>query len=304
MRHRDHGAGKLVEIALEPRDGFRVEMVRGLVEQQHVRGGQQQAAQRHPAALATGEVFDRGLPGWQPQRVRRDLQTPIELPSAGRLDGVLETALLLEERVHLVVVERLREAGADLVEAIEQPLDVVDAGLDVAADILGGVEHRLLRQESHPDPRLGPRFAVVVAVHAGHDAQQRRLSGAVQAEHTDLRAGKERQRDVLENLASRRRHLGDAVHGVDVLGHGGMSRRPVGPDPCSFGWSTGNGPLDRPIHESNHACRKPSSLGGTSQGSTRPRPPRRRTRRTRRIDRAAVCRRGRGSRVACGRRRG
>ena len=52
-----------------------------------------------------------------------------------------------------------------------------------------------------------------------------RLARAVEAEHADLGAGEERQRDVLEDLALRRHDLADAVHGVDVLGHGASRKR-------------------------------------------------------------------------------
>src|SRR5690606_9891812 len=49
MGARHAGARVFGEKALEPRDGFRVEMVRRLVEQQHVGAGQQQPAQRDAA---------------------------------------------------------------------------------------------------------------------------------------------------------------------------------------------------------------------------------------------------------------
>jgi hypothetical protein len=63
-----------------------------------------------------------------------------------------------------------------------------------------GVELRLLRQvaDAHAGHRRG--FALEVLVDAGHDLQQRRLARAVQAEHADLGAGEEGQRDVLEDL--------------------------------------------------------------------------------------------------------
>src|SRR6516165_3552826 len=50
-----HGARIIFEKALQPADRLRVEMVCRLVEQQQVGPLQQQAAQRHPAALAPGE---------------------------------------------------------------------------------------------------------------------------------------------------------------------------------------------------------------------------------------------------------
>src|SRR5205085_2013786 len=49
------------------------------------------------------------------------------------------------------------------------------------------------------------------------------LAGAVVAEHADLGARQERQRDVLEHLLVRREGLGEAVHREDVLGR---HRRP------------------------------------------------------------------------------
>ena len=53
--HRDDGAVVLLQVPLEPRDRLGVEVVRRLVEQQQIGLRQQQAAQRDPAALATGQ---------------------------------------------------------------------------------------------------------------------------------------------------------------------------------------------------------------------------------------------------------
>ena len=82
-----------------------------------------------------------------------------------------------------------------------------------------GVELRFLRQEADFDAFLRARFAVDRCVDAGHDPQQRRLTGAVQTEHADLGAREKRQRNVLQDLAPARDDLGDTVHGVDVLRH-------------------------------------------------------------------------------------
>ena len=62
-------------------------------------------------------------------------------------------------------------------------------------------------------------LALEIRVHAGHDLQQRGLPRAVQAEHADLGAGKEVERDVLEDLALGRNDLADPAQGVDVLSH-------------------------------------------------------------------------------------
>ena len=72
---------------------------------------------------------------------------------------------------------------------------------------------------------IGIASPSIVLVDAGHDAQQRRLAGAVEAEHADLGAREEGQRDVLEDLALGRNDLAHAVHRVDVLSHRLGSRR-------------------------------------------------------------------------------
>ena len=54
---------------------------------------------------------------------------------------------------------------------------------------------------------------------ARHDAQQRALARAVQAEHADLRAGQKRQPDVLEDDVVGRVNLPEPLHGVDELRH-------------------------------------------------------------------------------------
>ena len=68
-------------------------------------------------------------------------------------------------------------------------------------------------------------LADVVLVDAGHDAQQRGLARAVQAEHADLGAVVEAERDVAQDLFVGGHDAPHLVHGVDDLGigwHGGI----------------------------------------------------------------------------------
>ena len=114
---RHHGARKGLEELLEPGHALGVEVVGGLVEQQHVGLLQQQAAERHPAPLATGDLRDVRVARRKPQRVHRDVQLVVELPGAEVIDPVLQAALLLEQLVHRVVVHRLGELHRDRVVA-------------------------------------------------------------------------------------------------------------------------------------------------------------------------------------------
>src|SRR5262249_9627698 len=52
VRHRDDGAVVVLQVPLQPRDRFRVEMVRGLVEQQQVGFPEQETAERDSTTLA------------------------------------------------------------------------------------------------------------------------------------------------------------------------------------------------------------------------------------------------------------
>jgi hypothetical protein len=69
------------------------------------------------------------------------------------------------------------------------------------------------------DAGLRARLALVLGVDAGHDAQNRGLAGAVQAQQADFRAGEEGQGDVLDDGPVRGHDLADPDHRVNVLSH-------------------------------------------------------------------------------------
>ncbi len=216
---RDHRARILLEEVFQPRHRFGIQMVGGLIEQQHVGLGQQQAAQRHAALLAAGQLADHRVPGRQAQRIGGDFQLALQFPAADGVDLVLHLGLLFHELVHFVIRHGLGEPVADGVEAIDQALHVADAFADHLAHGLGLIEHGLLRQIAHLDAGLRARLAFDVLVDAGHDLEQRRFAGAVQSQHADLGAGEETQADVAQNDALGRHDLANPVHGVNELSH-------------------------------------------------------------------------------------
>ena len=137
MRDRDDRALVLLEESLEPRDGFGVQVVRRLVEQQEVRRLQQQAAERHAAALAPGDRADIGVGRRHPQRVHRDLQPRVEVPCASGFDAVLELPLLIEDLLHLPGREFLGQALREAIVIVDERPESGHALLDVAEDGLG-----------------------------------------------------------------------------------------------------------------------------------------------------------------------
>ena len=125
-----------------------------------------------------------------------------------------------------------------------------DAVHHVALDVLGRVELRLLGEEADGEARGQPGLAGEAVVDAGHDPQQRRLAGAVGADHADLGAGVEGQRDVLQHLAVGRVEAAELVHGVDELVSHEGSEANDGPRP------TDGRQHDRTVHAGAHRLRQ------------------------------------------------
>ena len=209
--------GIVLEEPLEPGHRLGVEVVGRLVEQQQVGRLQQQPAQRDAAALAARQRLRPGVRRRQPERVHRHLEPRVEVPGVGRVDAVLEPGLLVEHLLHRLGRHLLAELHVDGVVAVEQRPGLGDALFDVAADVLVRVELRLLRQEADRHPLAREGLAVEVGVEPGHDPEQRRLAGAVEAEDADLGAGEEREPDVAKNLVVGLVDLAEPFHGVDEL---------------------------------------------------------------------------------------
>jgi hypothetical protein len=63
-------------------------VVGGLVQQQHVGLGQQQAAQRHAALFTAGQHADLGVPRRQAQRVGGNFKLVLGVGACGGNDGL------------------------------------------------------------------------------------------------------------------------------------------------------------------------------------------------------------------------
>ena len=206
------GARIIAQMAFEPRHRLGVEVVGRLVEQQQLGLFEQQPAQRDAAPLAAGELRHLGLVRRAAQRVHRQIDLGIEIPQPLGLDLVLQLGHLVGGLVGII--------DGELVVAVDDRLLRRDALHDVVADRFRRIELRLLRQVADAGALRRPGLAGIFGVEPGHDAQQRRFAGAVDAEHADLGVGIERQIDVLQDLPVARIGLGQTLHVIDELtGH-------------------------------------------------------------------------------------
>ena len=206
-------------MALEPVDGFGVEVVRGLVEQQQVGLLEEQLAQGDAAPLAAGQDVDGRVGGRALKGVHRLLELGVHVPGVAVVEGLLQLAQLGEQGV--VVGVGIGQRGADLVVAVEHALDVGDGLLDVLEDGPALGERGLLLEQTHRGALGQEGLAVVDGLEAGHHLEEGRLAGAVGAHDADLRIREEGQRDVVEDelLADGLAHV---VHLVDEFSHEGV----------------------------------------------------------------------------------
>jgi hypothetical protein len=142
----------------------------------------------------------------------------IEVPQILGVDLVLELRHFVSGFVGIV--------HGEFVVAIELRLLLGHAFHDIAHDVPRRIELRFLWQIADGHSIRGPGLAGELLLLSRHNAQQRRLARAVDADHADLGAGEEGERHVLQDLFPAGIGLVELVHDVDVLrgGHG----RPFG----------------------------------------------------------------------------
>jgi len=89
-------------VLFQPGDAFGVQVVGRLIQQQQVRLGQQQPAQRHPAPLAAGQHAHLRLGGRAPQSFHRLVNLAVQVPGVPVVQPFLQPAHLLEQVIGVV----------------------------------------------------------------------------------------------------------------------------------------------------------------------------------------------------------
>ena len=219
VRHDEVRAPRAREVVLEELDGLEVEVVRGLVEEEHVGRREDRARQHRAVLLPARELRERPLEVRlvEPEARQRLLDLRDHVVAALVLEPVRQRVVAVVDGGGVVAV------GHRVLEPAHLRLDRVErlegAGREVV-ERLGGV--RLERLVDGGDPhRVGPDdLAGVRLLAAEGDAQEGRLAGAVAADEPDLLPGVVLPGDFPQHLLGAVA-LRDAVESVE---HGAILR--------------------------------------------------------------------------------
>ena len=196
VRGDQQRAGAPAQVLLEPLDGVDVEVVRGLVQHEQVRVGDDEPGEGRPGLLAARERRRRAQPlvPREPEARERLVDPLVQRVAAKDVEPVLE----------------VRVPGPGGVPVVLEPLQLDGHRLEVRGAVADGcpqvrrrherlVEVRLLAQQPEAQSSPPGHGAAVGLVAAGHDPQQRRLAGAVGADEADPLAGGDGGVDAVED---------------------------------------------------------------------------------------------------------
>ena len=198
VRNGNYGTFILTQVLLQPVDALGIEVVRRLVQKQHVGLLQQQAAEGHTASLASRQHLDALVGIGAPQGIHRALQNAVQLPAVDVVDLLVQLALTLDQAVHLIVRHRLAQLGVYLFVLLQQGHRCGASLLDHLLDGLRIVQLGFLLEVTDRISRGEYHLALIVLVDAGDDLHKGRLTRTVESYDTDLCAVEERQVDVVE----------------------------------------------------------------------------------------------------------
>ena len=197
VRDDGDGAGIVLEKPLEPDDGVQIEMVRGFVEQQQRRRGDEGLSEQDAPAPPAGQRGDTRV------RVERQpgedcFDTLFDAPAIALLELVLQASQFRD----VPFVAAVRDTGRGVMVGIDQIAKFTEPGRD-------GFEYRLairrrieragvLIEPRDTRVRRPPDRPAVRQDVAGQHLQQRRLPFAVAAEHGNALAWRDGEVDAFE----------------------------------------------------------------------------------------------------------
>ena len=165
MGHQNNRARIVDKIVLQPGNGFSIQMVGWLIEQQNVRRREQQLAKRNTATLTAREFGYIRIPLWAPQGVHRHFDLAIQIPKVLRINNVLKPRHLFRGFVRIV--------HGKLIILVKHRTLFSDAIHHISQHVLFRVQLGLLREVPHLCAFSRPGFPSEFLVDASHHPQKR-----------------------------------------------------------------------------------------------------------------------------------
>ena len=214
-----HAALEAAQQLLEPGDRVEVEVVGGLVEQQHVGHGHQRLRQRDALLHAAGQAADvarcrpgAAAPAWCPRAAPSSRRPAPRCASAAR---------------------RGRRRGHAPRSAARTRLGLGHAFADDVEHAVRRLEQRLLRHVADAQALRHLQQPVVELLQPGQHLQQRGLAGAVAADQAEALAGLERERRAVEqrDMAVGQVGVGEGQDGHECVWQALQRQEPVSREP-------------------------------------------------------------------------
>ena len=181
------------EKCLQPDDCVEIEVIGRLVEQQHIRLGDQRPCEQHTAPPSARKRVDADIRR-QLEARQHELDPLFDAPSVGPFELVLQAPQLLE-------LGRRTFLGQLDGRVVIARHEIAQVAKRVGDDVEDGATRRdgnILIEPGHAEARLGPHGPGIRSLLAGDNPQQRRLAGAVPADHADAFASLDPERGVAE----------------------------------------------------------------------------------------------------------
>ena len=201
MAHEEQSRGPVGEVLFQPRDRVDIEVVGGLVEDEHIGLGQQEACQCHPHPPTARHLLDRtvGVAVVETQSGEHLAGLGFERIAAHCREPPLHLSVFGQNRV--LIGGRILHLGFEPVETFLHVGELACARDHFFDHGSGSGVDEILRQVSELHvARLGDLPLIGFAV-ANEDLDERGLAGAVATHQSDASTSGEFEGDVAEQLA-------------------------------------------------------------------------------------------------------
>ena len=188
--NKQHRTTKLQQHRLQPGNGMDIQVVGRLIQQQHIRLGNQRLGQQYAAAPATGQLGHL-LVGGQAESCQRGIDQLIQPPAV----------FCFELNLHFLQPSQLRIthiAGDQVVVLGQQLTHPGKAGGNHVIHRLVVSCRQLLRQLANFQTRRKPDVALICPLLAGHQPKQAGLAGAIATDQTHALATVELKAHLVE----------------------------------------------------------------------------------------------------------